>query len=124
MLKIRRSLGRLIFNMGIAIPGKTVLLIETAPCSQLVARQPGLSASHYSRAARHFLFRMGPRCGHLARSVNRLRQFRMVCVNIQAFWRPGVIAKVLVGGPHRIGVWGEYANPVTVWFVPSRHIAQ
>ena len=31
-LKIRRPLGRLIFNMGIAIPGKTVFLIETAPC--------------------------------------------------------------------------------------------
>ena len=31
MLKIRRRLGRLIFNMGIAIPGKTVFLIETAP---------------------------------------------------------------------------------------------
>ena len=34
MLKIRRHLGRLIFNMGIAIPGKTVFLIETAPGSQ------------------------------------------------------------------------------------------
>ena len=33
MLKIRRPLGRLIFNMGIAIPGKTVFLIETAPCT-------------------------------------------------------------------------------------------
>ena len=32
MLKIRRPLGRLIFNMGIAIPGKTVFLIETPPC--------------------------------------------------------------------------------------------
>ena len=31
MLKIRRPLGRLIFNMGIAIPAKTVFLIETAP---------------------------------------------------------------------------------------------
>ena len=31
MLKIRRPLGRLIFNMGIAIPGKNVFLIETAP---------------------------------------------------------------------------------------------
>ena len=31
MLKIRRPLGRLIFNMGIDIPGKTVFLIETAP---------------------------------------------------------------------------------------------
>ena len=32
MLKIRRPLRRLIFNMGIAIPGKTIFLIETAPC--------------------------------------------------------------------------------------------
>ena len=35
MLKIRRPLGRLIFNMGIAIPGKTVFLIETAPRAPL-----------------------------------------------------------------------------------------
>ena len=34
MLKIRRPLGRLIFNIGIAIPGKTVFLIETAPWCQ------------------------------------------------------------------------------------------
>ena len=33
MLKIRRPNGRLIFNMGIAIPGKTVFLIETPPSS-------------------------------------------------------------------------------------------
>ena len=31
MLKIRRPLGRLIFKIGIAIPGKTVFLIDTAP---------------------------------------------------------------------------------------------
>ena len=31
MLKIRRPLGRLIFNMGVAIPGKTIFLIEMAP---------------------------------------------------------------------------------------------
>ena len=35
MLKIRRPLGRLIFNMGIAIPGKTVFLIETPPCKHV-----------------------------------------------------------------------------------------
>ena len=35
MLKIRRPLGRLLFNMGIAIPGKTVFLIETAPWRQI-----------------------------------------------------------------------------------------
>ena len=39
MLKIRRPLGRLIFNMGIAIPGKTVFLIETAPRT-LVTHMP------------------------------------------------------------------------------------
>ena len=32
MLKIRRPNGRLIFNMGIPIPGKTVFYIETGPC--------------------------------------------------------------------------------------------
>ena len=37
MLKIRRPLGRLIFNMGIAIPGKTVFLIETAPSSPCIS---------------------------------------------------------------------------------------
>ena len=37
MLKIRRPLGRLIFNMGIAIPGKTVFLIETAPRYQYIS---------------------------------------------------------------------------------------
>ena len=39
MLKIRRPLGRLIFNMGIAIPGKTVFLIETAPWSLVIKLQ-------------------------------------------------------------------------------------
>ena len=34
MLKIRRPTGRLIFNMGIPIPGKTVFLIETGPWNQ------------------------------------------------------------------------------------------
>ena len=39
MLKIRRPLGRLIFNMGIAISGKTVFLIETDPWKQRRARK-------------------------------------------------------------------------------------
>ena len=40
MLKIRRPLGRLIFNMGIAIPGKTVFLIETAPRGVITEPKP------------------------------------------------------------------------------------
>ena len=43
MLKIRRPLGRLIFNMGIAIPGKTVFLIETAPRTLLQRFTPFVS---------------------------------------------------------------------------------
>ena len=43
MLNIRRPLGRLIFNMGITIPGKTVFLIETAPrCTWQIDRGLGL----------------------------------------------------------------------------------
>ena len=41
MLKIRRPLGRLIFNMGIAIPGKTVFLIDTAPWIREKGEDPG-----------------------------------------------------------------------------------
>ena len=47
MLKIRRPLGRLIFNMGIAIPGKTVFLIETAPCF-FAHRGPAICQGHFS----------------------------------------------------------------------------
>ena len=43
MLKIRRPLGRLIFNMGIAIPGKTVFLIETAPRLFFIEQYPSVA---------------------------------------------------------------------------------
>ena len=46
MLKIRRPLGRLIFNMGIAIPGKTVFLIETAPWSLVRGIYRSLTGPH------------------------------------------------------------------------------
>ena len=47
MLKIRRPLGRLIFNMGIAIPGKTVFLIETAPRAWCQARYEMILATSF-----------------------------------------------------------------------------
>ena len=47
MLKIRRPLGRLIFNTGIAIPGKTVFLIEMAPWSRPVFSLVELSSAVY-----------------------------------------------------------------------------
>ena len=43
MLKIRRPLGRLIFNMGIAIPGKTVLL-RRPPVSNVFLLQGGIGS--------------------------------------------------------------------------------
>ena len=52
MLKIRRPLGRLIFNMGIAIPGKTVFLIETAPWYHFI--WGGFHSVHYNCLFRGF----------------------------------------------------------------------
>ena len=52
MLKIRRPLGRLIFNMGIAIPGKTVFLIETAPRGHFVMH-PDKSDAHKHYTVKH-----------------------------------------------------------------------
>ena len=54
MLKIRRPIGRLIFNMGIAIPGKAVFLIETPPwyllpMSIIFAVQLIIETSHEQR---------------------------------------------------------------------------
>ena len=44
MLKIRRPTGRLIFNMGIPIPGKTVFYIETGPWCYSVYQWPCVKA--------------------------------------------------------------------------------
>ena len=46
MLKIRRSHDRLIFNMGISIPGKHGLYIETGPWVQLTQLTTGYIAAH------------------------------------------------------------------------------
>ena len=53
MLKIRRPLGRLIFNMGIAIPGKTVFLIEMAPRQHL--QRPCMKWNNSSLITDHLL---------------------------------------------------------------------
>ena len=66
MLKIRRPLGRLIFNMGIAIPGKTVFLIETAPC-QCTVPQDQYVIPHCQRIA-------------LVLEINRFAYFKNGCL--------------------------------------------
>ena len=90
MLKIRRPLGRLIFNMGIAIPGKTVFLIETAswnswntfPTKQINASvQMFICATNYSirrvtvfdkTSLHNILLRLEPaRLGVMSKSINQ-----------------------------------------------------
>ena len=74
MLKIRRPLGRLIFNMGIAIPGKTVFLIETAPS------KPRKTMCIFMECIAHYL----TRCQVLPTILSSLiYQFRLGCVNWQ-----------------------------------------
>ena len=55
MLKIRRPLGRLIFNMGIAIPGKTVFLIEAAPCFYTIEAITHLPISNDQNLSRVYI---------------------------------------------------------------------
>ena len=57
MLKIRRPLGRLIFNMGIAIPGKTIFLIETAPWSPMKGMINMIYKSHANKMKPFVSFR-------------------------------------------------------------------
>ena len=57
--------------------------------------------NQWSLGAHRCLFRMGPRYGRRACSVNHLRRLRMVCVDIRALWHPGVSATVLADGLHR-----------------------
>ena len=56
MLKIRRPLGRLIFNMGIALPGKTVFLIETTPgVTKPISHFPVFSQTSFSELFKDLL---------------------------------------------------------------------
>ena len=83
MLKIRRPLGRLIFNMGIAIPGKTVFLIETAPCiTFFIALLPILSS--YSR---YFYWNIW----NISCSIHHSVQYK----SVDNEWKPGNTGKVM-----------------------------
>ena len=80
------------------------------------------TATQWGLAAHRCLFRMGPQYGRRARSVNRLRWLRMVCVDILSLWRPGFLQQVLwMVSTDPLRVWGEYANPLTAWFLGVAH---
>ena len=69
-------------------------------------------------AAHRCLFRVGPRYGRWAGSVNRLRWLRKVCVNIRALLCPGFPQQFLWKvSTDPIDVWGECANSLTGWFL-------
>ena len=68
MLKIRRPLGRLIFNMGIAIPGKTVFLIETAPWMKYIALYVWL-------ASQQWFYFLSENCPSICADSHRLASF-------------------------------------------------
>ena len=57
MLKIRRSCDRLIFNMGIPIPGKDVLYIDNGPglCANGAAHV--IFGFHYNTVQHNMLYK-------------------------------------------------------------------
>ena len=81
MLKIRRPTGRLIFNMGIPIPGKTVFYIETGP----------------------WWFRPNPTDSWAAPCLFTLVLVSL-CVSLEG--KPLQCHRVHVGGPMSIVKWG------------------
>ena len=61
MLKIRRPNGRLIFNMGIPIPGKDGLYIETGPCQlygQNISLQTSPDDCYVANVVKHIICKM------------------------------------------------------------------
>ena len=100
MLKIRRPLGRLIFNMGIAIPGKTVFLIETAPrCS---SEQLGAGAMDQS----HTLNGMGGKIEHNVNAIKRIKSMSMEKENTRILVKNKVTIVFEQKGHH--GDWFMY----------------
>ena len=71
------------------------------------------TVTQWNLVARHCLFRMGPRYGRRAPSINRPRWFRMVCVDIRALWRSVFLQQFLwMVSTDPIGVW---ANMPILW---------
>ena len=89
MLKIRRPLGRLIFNMGIAIPGKTVFLIETAPCwlqtNQVMIFRDVFATPHCSLAVSDAGVSITI---HIPGSINSFVLCTVLLIQVETKWPP------------------------------------
>ena len=95
-------------------------LIYGSPVWGRLRKERRCAVTQRSLAAHRCLFSMGPRYGRRARSVNRLRWLRIV--DIRALWRPGFLQQFLwMVSADPIIVWGEYANPLTTWFLEVAH---
>ena len=80
MLKIRRPLGRLIFNMGIAIPGKTVFLIETAPWVQYIDSNDKYFCSFTEHMLLHNIYSNTMMCRKLTQAILFLTNVFFFCI--------------------------------------------
>ena len=97
-------------------------LIYRRPAWGRLKKERHYTVTKKSLVAHHCLFRMGPRYGHWVRSVNCLRWLRIVCVDIRALWCPAFLQQFLwMVSTDPIGVWGQYANPLTAWFLGVAH---
>ena len=100
MLKIRRPLGRLSFNMGITIPCKTVFLIETAPrfLRKLLLHNRWTDSSHLKI---YSWCKIGLRIAYLSYADNKVHGVNM---------RP-ISGRQDSGGPHvgsmKFAIWGH-----------------
>ena len=63
-------------------------LIYGSPVWGRLRKERRCTINQWSLVARRCLFRMGPRSGRRAHSVNRLRWSCFVCVDIWVLWRP------------------------------------
>ena len=99
-----RSLAnaRWVTGRGERWPGQCIPCVWYGRCPVWgrLRRERRSTITWWSLAARCSLFRMGPRYGRQAHSVNRLRWLRMICVVIWALWRLGVSTTVLLDGLH------------------------
>ena len=91
-------------------------------CVRQIEEQRCCTITQSSIAARRYLFRVGPRYGRRACSVNHLRWLRMVWVDIRVLLRPGFPQQFLwIVSTDPIDIWGEYDTSLAVQFLEVAH---
>ena len=117
MLKIRPPLGRLIVNMGIAIPGKTVFLIETAPCFLL-------SLMRWGRFTDTGAILRLPRVCPDAQEVIPKKLGQNLTLQQQTGNRVHISCDVLQFIRHKTDQWNRKKERVMCWYILKTRVAQ